>query len=160
MYAFFIFAKHLVPYRRCQVIASADIQLQTQHSASLYAGQPISTVLTIHTSFYWGDVSADDNLEYLLRFDVAEMTRDWLVSGQKRGDFIARVCIIASVGNEENLHLVQDNQKYSVALTLVALRHGELQPPVPLRLGLHTRDALVVVRVGVLGVKAEDPIAC
>lgn len=26
-----------------------------------------------------------------MRFDVEEMTKDWLVSGRKRGDFVAKV---------------------------------------------------------------------
>ncbi|KAF7322882.1 hypothetical protein HMN09_00067600 [Mycena chlorophos] len=50
--------------------------------------------------------------KYMLRFDVEEMVRDWLVSGRKRGDFAAT-----------------DDATYSVPITLIALHHGELVLP-------------------------------
>lgn len=28
-----------------------------------------------------------------MRYDVEERVKDWLVSGRKRGDFVAKVCI-------------------------------------------------------------------
>ena len=60
----------------------------------LYAGQPIDALLTIHTSFHWG---SDRDRQYLMQFDVEEMVRDWLVSGKKRGDFLAKVsCCLGS----------------------------------------------------------------
>ena len=55
----------------------------------LYAGQPISAELTIETSFHWGENA--DGQAYRMRFDVEELVRDWLVSGRKRGDFMAKV---------------------------------------------------------------------
>jgi hypothetical protein len=60
---------------------------------SLYAGQPIQALLTIHTSFHWGPGTREGEEEktYRMRFDVEELLSDWLVSGQKRGDFLAKV---------------------------------------------------------------------
>ena len=58
---------------------------------SLYAGQPISANLTIKTSFHWGVNQSDPTLRYALRFNIEEMVREWLVSGPKRGDFVATV---------------------------------------------------------------------
>jgi len=58
---------------------------------SLYAGQPISANLIIKTSFHWGAKQDDPTRRYVLRFNVEEMVREWLVSGPKRGDFVATV---------------------------------------------------------------------
>lgn len=57
----------------------------------LYAGQPISALLTIHATFRWGTRNHDDKRGYKMRFDIEEMLREWLVSGRKRGDFEAQV---------------------------------------------------------------------
>lgn len=56
----------------------------------LYAGQPIAATLSVTTSFHWAPSEDSHNKTYLMRFDV-EMTKNWLVSGRKRGDFVARV---------------------------------------------------------------------
>ena len=56
----------------------------------LYAGQPISALLSIQTSFHWG-TKQDSRKLYQMRFDVEEMVRDWLIGGRKRGDFEATV---------------------------------------------------------------------
>lgn len=77
----------------------------------LYAGQPISAVLTIETTFHWSN-SKFEGRKYRMRFDVEEMVRVWLVSGRKRGDFIA-----------------EDGGKYVFPFTLIALHHGELPLP-------------------------------
>ena len=63
----------------------------TQGGLLLYAGQPISAALTIHTSFHWGSDVGEKDRRYMLRYDVEEVVKDWLVSGPKRGDFIAMV---------------------------------------------------------------------
>jgi len=63
----------------------------TRELPSLYAGQPISANLTIHTLFHWGSSAGDTSKRFLLRFNVEEVIREWLVSGPKRGDFIATV---------------------------------------------------------------------
>ncbi|KAI0053990.1 hypothetical protein FA95DRAFT_1529824 [Auriscalpium vulgare] len=77
----------------------------------LYAGQPISALLSIRTSFHWG-VRDSSRKSYRMRFDIEEMVRDWLVSGRKRGDFEAT-----------------DGGIYTVPVTLIALHHGELSLP-------------------------------
>ncbi|KIP08175.1 hypothetical protein PHLGIDRAFT_88626 [Phlebiopsis gigantea 11061_1 CR5-6] len=78
----------------------------------LYAGQPISAVLTIETSFHWAPLEDSNTSSYRMRFDVEEMTKDWLVSGRKRGEFVAK-----------------DGLKLEVPITLIALHHGELVLP-------------------------------
>lgn len=73
-------------------MAAAGIRIlpsASQELPALYAGQPIDAQLTIHTSFHWGAGSGDR--QYRMQFDVEEMIRDWLVSGKKRGDFLAKV---------------------------------------------------------------------
>ncbi|KAJ7098036.1 trafficking protein particle complex subunit 10 [Mycena belliarum] len=108
-----------VPYMT--IVAAARIRLvsststsgiSSERTPSLYAGQPIPAILTIHTSFHWGSSVNDKERAYMMRFDVEEMVREWLVSGRKRGDFAA-----------------MDDATYSVPITLVALHHGELTLP-------------------------------
>ncbi|KAF8162886.1 trafficking protein particle complex subunit 10 [Crassisporium funariophilum] len=79
---------------------------------SLYAGQPISANLSIQTSFHWGSSQNDTNRKYVLRFNIEEMVKEWLVSGPKRGDFIAT-----------------DGATHVVPITLIALYHGEFSLP-------------------------------
>lgn len=45
--------------------------------------------MTIRTTFGWGP---SENLagSYILRYDIEEMVRDWLLSGPKRGEFEAK----------------------------------------------------------------------
>lgn len=57
----------------------------------LYAGQPIPALLSIQTSFHWGTRQDTSHKSYLMRFDVEEMVRDWLIGGRKRGEFEATV---------------------------------------------------------------------
>lgn len=63
---------------------------------SLCAGQPVQALLSINTSFHWGPGGYEAKKEktYRMRFDVEELLSDWLVSGQKRGDFLAKVRIV------------------------------------------------------------------
>ncbi|OBZ75937.1 Trafficking protein particle complex subunit 10 [Grifola frondosa] len=78
----------------------------------LFAGQPISAQLTVTTSFHWAPVEDIKNRTYMMRYDVEDMTQDWLVSGRKRGDFVAK-----------------DGETFTVPMTLIALHHGELVLP-------------------------------
>ncbi|KAF8911173.1 trafficking protein particle complex subunit 10 [Gymnopilus junonius] len=103
------------------VVAAASIRIistpfakesEDSQLSSLYAGQPISANLTIQTTFHWGSTPSDTNKEYLLRFNIEEMVREWLVSGPKRGDFIAK-----------------DGATHTVPITLIALHHGEFSLP-------------------------------
>ena len=63
---------------------------------SLYAGQPIAANLTIRTSFHWGGQNVSMR-RCVLRFNVEEMVREWLISGPKRGDFLATVSHLPNV---------------------------------------------------------------
>lgn len=84
---------------RVRILSSPVPKTSTgEESASrlpLYAGQPISAELSIRTSFHWSS-NRGENQTYRMRFDVEELVRDWLVSGRKRGDFIARVYMHSS----------------------------------------------------------------
>ncbi|KIJ16879.1 hypothetical protein PAXINDRAFT_162498 [Paxillus involutus ATCC 200175] len=86
-------------------------ELHRDKLTPIYAGQPISATLTIKTSLHWAEQESK-RWRYLLRYDVEERAKDWLVCGRKRGDFVA-----------------QDGETFSVPLTLIALHHGELTLP-------------------------------
>ncbi|KAG8757193.1 hypothetical protein FRC14_002285 [Serendipita sp. 396] len=79
---------------------------------SIYAGQPVPVRVEIATSFHWGSIQMTKEAKYSMRYVVQESVTDWLVSGHKRGDFVAT-----------------DNSTHSVELTLVPLHHGELVLP-------------------------------
>ncbi|KAF8559837.1 hypothetical protein OG21DRAFT_1453301 [Imleria badia] len=102
---------------RMNIIAAARIRIHSsplgspEKSAPIYAGQPITGTLSIRTSLHWGDAESKRQ-KYILRYDIEERIKDWLVCGQKRGEFIAR-----------------DEGTFSVPLTLIALHHGELTLP-------------------------------
>jgi hypothetical protein len=74
---------------------------------SLYAGQPIQALLSINTSFHWGPGTYEEKKEktYRMRFDVEELIDDWLVSGQKRGDFSAKVRTVVTCSPKSPLNL-------------------------------------------------------
>ncbi len=94
----------------------------------LYAGQPISALLSIQTSFHWSAKQDTGRKSYQMRFDVEEMVRDWLIGGRKRGDFEATVCL-----HLRDRFLVaestQDGSTLTIPMTLIALHHGELSLP-------------------------------
>ncbi|PFH52452.1 hypothetical protein AMATHDRAFT_74243 [Amanita thiersii Skay4041] len=95
-----------------EIIASTCISLKTDpDKPGLYAGQPVPACVSIHTSFHWGS-NQDEDPQYRLRFDVEESIKDWLISGRKRGDFVAK-----------------DGETQEIPLTLIALHHGELALP-------------------------------
>ncbi len=83
-----------------QILAAASLRIlpnafstgsSTEKLPPLYAGQPIAATLTVTASFGWAPAEDADHKSYVMRFDVEEMTKDWLVSGRKRGDFVAKV---------------------------------------------------------------------
>ncbi|KAG8969021.1 hypothetical protein FRC03_004988 [Tulasnella sp. 419] len=101
------------------ILSSASIaipSLSKLDASPVYAGQPISAVLTIKTSFHWGargEAEAIDEGGYTLRFDVnSDVGLSWLISGHKKGEFFAK-----------------DDSTYETHLTLVPLRHGQLLLP-------------------------------
>ncbi|KZT11270.1 uncharacterized protein LAESUDRAFT_809238 [Laetiporus sulphureus 93-53] len=78
----------------------------------LYAGQPVAAAVNVRTSFHWAPNEDEETCSYILRYDVEDMTGDWLVSGRKRGNFLAK-----------------DGTDFTIPVTLIALRHGELSLP-------------------------------
>ncbi|KAF8229518.1 hypothetical protein L208DRAFT_1439127 [Tricholoma matsutake] len=103
---------NIVAAARIRILSTPFAETSTLKPLPLYAGQPISALLTINTSFRWGTSANDKERQYMLRYDVEELVKDWLVSGRKRGDFAAT-----------------DGATYSVPITLIALHHGELALP-------------------------------
>lgn len=61
-----------------------------RQSRPLFAGQPITAVLSINTSYRWSANHEKAHGKYRIRFEVEEMIKDWLISGQKRGDFVTK----------------------------------------------------------------------
>ncbi|CDO72874.1 hypothetical protein BN946_scf185002.g59 [Trametes cinnabarina] len=104
---------HILASARLQILenpfSSEKLQKRTR---PLYAGQPISALLTVTTSFHWAPPEDTKVESYNMRYDIEDLTQDWLVSGRKRGDFQAK-----------------DGETYSVPITLIALHHGELALP-------------------------------
>lgn len=49
-------------------------------------------MVTVTTSLHWAPLEDEEMDHYLLRYDIQDMTGDWLISGPKRGDFRAEVC--------------------------------------------------------------------
>ncbi|KAF9452305.1 hypothetical protein P691DRAFT_805187 [Macrolepiota fuliginosa MF-IS2] len=103
---------HIVAAARINILATPFGSVSAIGSSSLYAGQPISAELRIDTSFHWGPSANDQDQEFVMRYNVEEIIRDWLVSGPKRGEFVAK-----------------DNGSFTTQITLLALHHGELALP-------------------------------
>ena len=59
------------------------------------------------------------------------MAREWLVSGPKRGDFIAKVHVVLNflISCFAHKTVIQDGETYTVPITLIALHHGEFALP-------------------------------
>ncbi|GJJ15396.1 hypothetical protein Clacol_009672 [Clathrus columnatus] len=101
------------------VIAATDIHVHSKLDSRgllcpLYAGQPVSATVSISSSCHWVGPTgqSSDKYRYTIKFDIQEMVDDWLISGHKRGEFIAT-----------------DGSTYSISLTLIPLHHGELALP-------------------------------
>ncbi|TBU35808.1 trafficking protein particle complex subunit 10 [Dichomitus squalens] len=106
---------HILASARLQILEnpfSAEVEKAEKRTRPLYAGQPISALLTIKTSFHWAPPEDTRVQSYNMRYDIEDLTQDWLVSGRKRGDFVAK-----------------DGETFSTPVTLIALHHGELALP-------------------------------
>ncbi|KZT68199.1 hypothetical protein DAEQUDRAFT_693019 [Daedalea quercina L-15889] len=104
---------HILAAAQLRIFANPfSSQQPSDQTLPLFAGQPISAVVTVTTSFHWAPVEDAEMDQYLLRYDIQDMTGDWLVSGPKRGDFSA-----------------EDGSTFSSPITLIALHHGELSLP-------------------------------
>ncbi|KAI0082757.1 hypothetical protein K474DRAFT_1681152 [Panus rudis PR-1116 ss-1] len=103
---------HITAAARLRVLSKSSSHDIPERLSPLFAGQPISATLTVTTSFHWAPKEDADRRSYLMRYDIEEITHDWLVSGQKRGDFTAT-----------------DGDTFSVPVTLIALHHGVLNLP-------------------------------
>ncbi|KAG7092380.1 hypothetical protein E1B28_008737 [Marasmius oreades] len=102
-----------VPHKN--IVAAVSLKIYPDlltNSKPIYAGQPIPATINIHTSFHWGSSHGDQQRQYVMQYDVEEMVREWLISGRKRGNFVA-----------------MDNATFTIPITLVALHHGEFALP-------------------------------
>ena len=79
-----------------QILCAVEVNLQGDLD-SIYAGQPVAVCVEISSSFHWGAVLDPATKEYNMRYVVQESVTDWLVSGHKRGDFVATVSIVSAV---------------------------------------------------------------
>lgn len=76
-----------------------SVEKSKKRTRPLYAGQPISALLTVQTSFHWSPPEDEQVDRYLMRYDIEDLTQEWLVSGRKRGDFLAKVsfnCLVCA----------------------------------------------------------------
>ncbi|KAI1794522.1 trafficking protein particle complex subunit 10 [Ganoderma leucocontextum] len=106
---------HILASARLQVLEnpfSSEVEKAEKRTRPLYAGQPISALLTVNTSFHWAPPEDTKVQSYNMRYDIEDLTQDWLVSGRKRGDFVAK-----------------DGETFTTPVTLIALHHGELALP-------------------------------
>ncbi|EIW60047.1 uncharacterized protein TRAVEDRAFT_164477 [Trametes versicolor FP-101664 SS1] len=104
---------HILAAARLQIMENPfSVEKSKKCTRPLYAGQPISALLTVETSFHWSPPEDEQVDRYLMRYDIEDLTQEWLVSGRKRGDFLAK-----------------DGETFSVPITLIALHHGELPLP-------------------------------
>ena len=76
---------------RLDLQISSDIPSKSDAPPPIYAGQPIPAAINIYTSFHWGSSHGDEERQYVMQYDVEEMVREWLISGRKRGNFVAKV---------------------------------------------------------------------
>ena len=79
-----------------QILSAVKVNF-VNRDGPIYAGQPILAQVVVHNSFHWGSVG-HENAEFRMRYDVEERVKDWLVSGRKRGDFIAKVFLQCLIG--------------------------------------------------------------
>ncbi|KAI0341805.1 hypothetical protein BDW22DRAFT_1377071 [Trametopsis cervina] len=104
---------HIIAAARLRLLPAPFVQEQPMHRLPpLYAGQPISASLSITTAFHWSPTDHLTSKAYTMKFDIEELTTDWLVSGRKTGDFVAK-----------------DGTTFETSITLIALHHGELTLP-------------------------------
>ncbi|TFK86916.1 hypothetical protein K466DRAFT_586827 [Polyporus arcularius HHB13444] len=106
---------HITAAARLQILEnpfSAGTEKSQKRTRPLYAGQPLSALLTVQTSFHWAPPEDVKVESYLMRYDIEDLSNDWLVSGRKRGDFVAT-----------------DGATFTAPVTLIALHHGEVALP-------------------------------
>lgn len=104
---------HILAAAHLRVTPNPWVSPQAKNAAlPLFAGQPISAVVSVTTSFHWAPLEDEKPQGCLLRYDIEDMTGDWLVSGCKRSDFQA-----------------EDGSTFTMPVTLIALHHGELSLP-------------------------------
>ena len=68
----------------------------------IYAGQPLPATLWITTSLHWSDPD-NKQQQYRTRYDIEERTKDWLICGRKRGDFVVQVWISVQLTSMSDL---------------------------------------------------------
>jgi hypothetical protein len=77
-------------YSKRKILCAVQVHLQGDPD-SIYAGQPVAVRMELTSSFHWGAVRDPAAKGYNMRYVIQESVTDWLVSGHKRGDFVATV---------------------------------------------------------------------
>ncbi len=90
-------------------------------SVSIVVGQPVELTVSIRTSTLWSSSSSQDDEEML--YDILPDFDTWLVDGSKRGTFPL------ATTQQASLTTLKDDATFSVILTIVPLRTGELALP-------------------------------
>lgn len=62
----------------------------TQKESLIFAGLPVTASISFQSSFHWSS-NDDDAKQYQMSYEIDESVKDWLVGGQKRGEFITTV---------------------------------------------------------------------
>lgn len=100
------------------------------HQASLVVGQPVTLMVSISSSAMWASTNNDaDETRRQMVYDVVPDFEKWLVSGPKRGLFVARLASAHTADGDIPSSLSAENEPFQVQLTLVPLKTGFLTLP-------------------------------
>ncbi|KAG8967746.1 hypothetical protein FRC05_001925 [Tulasnella sp. 425] len=114
------------------ILNAAHLTIPLASTDAIFSGQPLQAILNISTSFHWGSGWAPRD-GYLLRFDIdPEGTGNWLISGQRRGEYFAKARSLRTNKCFEPFLIskrFKDNSTYETKITLVPLRDGALLLP-------------------------------
>ncbi|KAG9015714.1 hypothetical protein FRB90_004359, partial [Tulasnella sp. 427] len=113
------------------ILNAAHLTIPAASTKAVFSGQPMEAVLSISTSFHWGSRPSPGN-GYLLRFDIdSDATGNWLISGQRRGEYLAKARFQPVHDQAAPLtHAIpKDQTTYETKVTLVPLRDGALLLP-------------------------------
>ena len=94
------FTRRMLRNDTVQILATAHLRIfscpfdkepvKQPGKTPVYTGQPVTATVTIHTSFHWAGHDKKNTRQYRMRYELEENIKDWLLSGQKRGDFVAK----------------------------------------------------------------------
>ena len=80
------------------MVAETNLELKTDNKERYVnqprciVGQPVQAVYSIRTTFCWGETSLQSCEMY---YEIEEDRKDWILSGQRKGSFTAKVSDIS-----------------------------------------------------------------